>query len=104
MSVDVASPTHPQRYPSNSSTKTDATLTASPNLNEELDVKIVLEATPKVEPSANPIPRKDSQGRSHLRNWVSNPHKADTTRCRTLVLCFDGTGDHFDTDVCCLFM
>lgn len=36
------------------------------------------------------------------RNWVPDPTKEP--RARTLVLCFDGTGDQFDDDVCQLFI
>lgn len=32
------------------------------------------------------------------RQWVSNPPTSDKARKRTLVLCFDGTGDQFDDD------
>lgn len=31
--------------------------------------------------------------------WISSEHP---NRNRTLILCFDGTGDHFDSDVCVL--
>ena len=34
----------------------------------------------------------------HERRWISNP-KDGPERKRTLVLCFDGTGDSFDQDV-----
>jgi len=35
--------------------------------------------------------------RDHLRAWAPAP--GDPLRKRTLVLCFDGTGDSFDADV-----
>ena len=35
--------------------------------------------------------------RKHRREWISEPSGPD--RQRTLVLCFDGTGDSFDKDV-----
>jgi hypothetical protein len=37
----------------------------------------------------------------HKRVWISDPKTADPEdpRGRTLVLCFDGTGDSFDADV-----
>ena len=36
----------------------------------------------------------------HPREWKPDPDTPD--RQRTLVLCFDGTGDSFDQDVSCL--
>ena len=35
--------------------------------------------------------------RDHPREWVPDPN--DLRRKRTLVLCFDGTGESFDADV-----
>lgn len=33
------------------------------------------------------------------RNWVPEPPPDESRRGRTLILCFDGTGDQFDDDV-----
>ena len=42
----------------------------------------------------------DKVWRDDKRIWIHAGNS--TTSQRTLVLCFDGTGDEFDSDVCCL--
>jgi hypothetical protein len=41
------------------------------------------------------------------RRWIPHPEDPVQHPARTLILCFDGTGDQFDNDVCpvsrCLF-
>ena len=44
----------------------------------------------------NPIPKS-------TKTWVPDPLK-EKGRARTLVLCFDGTGDQFDDDVCFVYV
>ena len=44
-------------------------------------------------------PAKDSNECIKVRNWIPDPYSPFVKRNRTLVLCFDGTGDCFDGDV-----
>ena len=53
----------------------------------------------------------ESSDNGHSRKWIPDPaakwsdpnHPLQTKRPRTLVLCFDGTGDQFDDDVSVCF-
>lgn len=58
---------------------------------------------PPVVASQHPLPRdiNESELGSYLPVWIPDPESTAErdTRPRTLVLCFDGTGDQFDDDV-----
>jgi uncharacterized protein (DUF2235 family) len=44
-------------------------------------------------------PSKGGNSKSKRRNWMPHPEDTEKHPNRTLILCFDGTGDQFDDDV-----
>jgi hypothetical protein len=103
-------PPHFARFPHSSMSTAPLPAPATP-----LPTPIAPQHTP-VTPLPTPAPVKTNDGLlgplvdacfscrppfQHKRVWISDPKTADPEdpRGRTLVLCFDGTGDSFDADV-----